>query len=411
MPRVSARPPDVDARRRQRRRVIRRRRIVVGAAAVLILAGLGTAGVVIFGSSPAAHPAAAPPAAAAPTTAAPTTTTVPEPAATSTPDAPGIAIAAPGVPLPNYDLPGPSMLHVGHTDYLYLSTALGVLTRNVTVVTGSPGHWDWANARDAMPTSPAWATPNNGTFAGGQVWEPQVFRLGSSYVMYSSPTIDGSNPVQHCIGIARSASPLGPFIPSPNPIVCQRDQGGDIDAQLFVDPGGPNGPAHPNYLVWKSDNNSAPGLGNPYMWVAGLSADGTALTTAAKPIFTADQTWQRGLVEAPQLLTGPDGAIYLFYSGGQGYYTTNYAMGVARCATVFGPCTDLSATPLVQSNSQGAGPGEETVFVGPDKSVWLLYNPWGTGTTLDFFRPVEAVRIGFNASGPYVADAGTFPAP
>jgi hypothetical protein len=86
-------------------------------------------------------------------------------------------------------------------------------------------------------------------------------------------------------------------------------------------------------------------------------------------------------------------------------------MGVAECPGPLGPCQDGGAGPLVTSNKQGAGPGEETVFVAPDHSYWLLYNPWHTGLPFMLFRPAEGIRIGWNSRGPYVAEAGRFPPP
>ena len=47
----------------------------------------------------------------------------------------------------------------------------------------------------------------------------------------------------------------------------------------------------------------------------------------------------------------------------------------------------------------------------PDHSTWLLYNPWHDDEAWHWFRPVEAARIGWDSRGPYVAEAGSFPAP
>jgi beta-xylosidase len=381
--------------------------------ATIVIGGGIVAGLALSGGHQTSGPTAAS-ALVAPftTTTAPkttTTTAAPQPPPTPTPNTPGIAIATPGKPQPNYDLPGPFMIQVGSSYYLYLSTPLGNLTRHITVVSGTPGNWDWADARDAMPVVPAWAAPNTVAF---QIWEPEVFTFGSTFVMYTSPAVANYSPTSHCIGVATSNSPLGPFVPSPQPIVCQLALGGDIDAQAFFDPSGPNGPLNPYYLVWKSENNNLKaGDRLTHIWAQGLSNDGLQLTGSPVSIFAADEPWQQGLVEAPQFYTGPGGAVYLFYSGGECFCGAQYGMGVARCTSVFGPCTDLSSTPLITTNAEGSGPGEETVFVGPDKSVWLLYNPWYTGLLTALFRPVEATRIGFAPQGPYVAAAGTFPAP
>jgi hypothetical protein len=260
-----------------------------------------------------------------------------------------------------------------------------------------------------MPEVPAWAVP---TSAGGRTWDPYVVRLGDTYVMYVAPQLRDHHPVAHCIGVAVSHSPRGPFVPVAGPpLVCQMWLGGDIDAQVFSDPHGPRGAAHPNYLVWKSDNNDLPGSGPTTIWAAPLSNDGLALTGKAVAIFRPDRAWEDPVLEAPQMTEAPNGTDWLFFSGGDGFYTPRYAMGAAKCAGPLGGCHDTSAGPLISSNAQGSGPGEETVFVGADHSTWVLYNPWHTGELEAFIRPAEAARIGWDTRGPYVAEAGRFPSP
>jgi hypothetical protein len=187
--------------------------------------------------------------------------------------------------------------------------------------------------------------------------------------------------------------------------------GGDIDAQIFYDPQGPGGAAHPNYLIWKSDNNNLPGSGPTTIWAAPLSNDGLALTGAAVAIFRPDRSWEQPIIEAPQMTQAPNGTVWLFFSGGGTFSSPNYAIGAASCAGPLGGCTDISSAPLISSNAQGSGPGEETVFVGVDHSTWVLYNPWHTGDPGALLRPAEAARIGWSPQGPYVAQAGRFPPP
>jgi hypothetical protein len=216
----------------------------------------------------------------------------------------------------------------------------------------------------------------------------------------------------HCIGVAVADSPMGPFNPSPNTLVCHPEHGGDIDPQLVVDPAGPNGPAQPNYLIWKSDNNSSPGLGPPEFLAQPLSNDGLAVTGQPTRIYWPRQAWQRSLLEAPQMVKDPYGRLWLFYSGGGIFNDPKYAMGFAQCASPLGPCYDTTTAPLIGSNRQGVGPGEETVFQGPDGSTWLLYNPWYAGQIYNWVRPAEAARIVWSHAGPSVAiPPGSFPAP
>jgi hypothetical protein len=329
---------------------------------------------------------------------------VAQPPPTRHPAAPGIAISAIGT----FDYPDPFLLDQGGRYYMYLSSAFGNNTQNVPELIGRPNHWS-KKSRDAVPHLPPWAIGSPGT--DDLTWSPAVYKIGDLYIMYLSAQVRNTNPIQHCIGVGSSPDPAGPFYISPVPLVCQQNLGGDIDPQLFVDPHGPDGRYQPNYLVWKSDNNSSPGDGAPSIWAQPLSNDGFFLEGQPVDIFTADKSWELPLAEAPQMALSPTSTVWMFISAGTGFFSPHYAMGAISCAGPLGPCTDSLPGPLIASNSQGSGPGEETYFVGPDGSDWLLYSPLHTGDMAEYYRPVEAARIGWNAAGPYVAEAGTFPSP
>jgi hypothetical protein len=327
-----------------------------------------------------------------------------QPAPTRHPERPGIAIAT----SKSFDLPDPFILDTGGKYYMYLSTAFNDNTQNVPLLVGSPGHWS-KKPIDAVPQLPAWAVGD--PLAQQLTWSPAVYKLGDLYVIYFSPEVRGPVPTMHCIAIGTSPDPSGPFYVSPTPFVCQSNLGGDIDPQLFVDPHGPDGPYQPNYLVWKSDNNSDPGHGVPAIWAQPISNDGLFLEGTPVRLFAPDRSWEMPLVEAPQMALSPNGSLWMFFSGGTGFFSDNYAMGAVHCTGPLGPCVDSRPGPLLASNAQGAGPGEETYFVGPDGSDWLLYSAEHTQDPYELYRPVEAARIGWNAHGPYVAEAGRFPRP
>jgi len=326
------------------------------------------------------------------------------PRPTTTPRAPGITL----VSSRQLDLPDPFLLAAGRRYYLYVSTAFADSThKNVPVIVRKAGHW--GHVSEALPKVPTWALSAS---AGGATWDPYVVRLGHTYVMYFAPQLSSRPPATHCIGMAVSGSPAGPFVPVGGPpLVCQTQLGGDIDAQLFYDPHGPRGAAHPNYLVWKSDNNNLTGSGPTTIWAAPLSNDGLALAGNAVAIFQPDQAWEEPVLEAPQMAEAPNGTDWLFFSGGGGFFTPSYAIGAAKCAGPLGGCRDTLAGPLISSNAQGSGPGEETVFVAGDHSTWVLYNPWHTGELQALLRPAEAAHIGWNRRGPFVAEASRFPPP
>ena len=85
-----------------------------------------------------------------------------------------------------------------------------------------------------------------------------------------------------------------------------------------------------------------------------------------------------------------------YYSGGW-FNQPGYSVGVARCVGPTGRCADGSPSPLLASNAQGQGPGEESVFSNadtPSRSTLPLPGPP---------RPVAMAHLGFGPSGPCLA--------
>jgi hypothetical protein len=246
----------------------------------------------------------------------------------------------------------------------------------------------WGPPSDALPHPPAWATPH-------AMWAPDAARFGNDYVLYFTSDVAGSSPPTMCIGDAISTDPAGPYIPSPVPFICQADMGGSIDPRVFVDSNG-----QPS-IIWKSDQNSLELNVPTEIWSEPLSEDGLHLLGSPTEIFSPDEAWQNSIVEAPQLVL-VNGVYSLFYSGGW-FNQTSYAIGVARCAGPSGPCHDTSLSPLLASNAQGGGPGEESVFTN-NAGIWMLYTPWNSSLPDPGPpRPVALAHLGFGPDGPYLA--------
>jgi hypothetical protein len=309
-----------------------------------------------------------------------------EPAPSATPGTPGkYILRGPG------DATDPYMLEIGARYYLY--TSEGTTFLNVPLHIGAqPGHW--GKVIDALPKLPAWAEP-------GLTWAPDVHKVAGGWALYFSSLLRGVTPYTHCIGSAFSSSPSGPFVPSPHPFICQLAHRGSIDARVYVEAG--------NQLVmlWKSEDNANPTVPGPDqdgltgIYAQNLSANGRVLLGNPVKIFSPSQQWEGTIVEAPDMVEAW-GIYWLFYSGNW-YYSTTYGIGVAECQSPFGPCADPDTKPLVGSNRQGAGPGEESLFR-QGNSVYLLYNPFRAndpGPVIS--RPVVMTRLGFTPEGPYLA--------
>lgn len=228
---------------------------------------------------------------------------------------------------------------------------------------------------DAMPTLPAWAKR-------GLTWAPEVIKTGSVYVLYFTARHAKSD--LQCIGAAISASPRGSFVDtSDEPLVCQYDLGGTIDAHPFRDSDGQL------YLYYKNDGNNPKVLKTSRIWVQRMSADGLKLTGQAVPLVKNDAYWEWRVVEAPAMVRHDedgDGSGYtLFFSANHfGWESdqrlSNYGTGYANCKGPMGPCTDASDKPWLYSfntRSEGclSGPGHPTIFEA-GKRRFIAFHAW-----------------------------------
>lgn len=309
----------------------------------------------------------------------------PAPTSRAPSDAPGAAIT------PALQMPDPFVLTSPTRDYLYTG-GYDYQPPNVPVRSFTRfGHW--GRLVDAMPSLPPWSS--------GWIWAPDVRKIKDHYVMwFATPDVQTHLPTgatAKCIGVATASSPLGPFTPSPQPSICQA--WGSIDPRT-IDLGGQL------YLYWKADTNADTHATIPTtIWAARLAPNGEQLTSAPVAILTASQAWQEELIEAPQMVVSGH-RYYLFYSGSKSF-TPASGIGIAKCKGPLGPCKDIGMGPLLGSNPQGAGPGEESLFA-QNGSNWLLYAPaapYGAYT----YRSLAIARVAFDSKGPYLAQLGTLP--
>jgi beta-xylosidase len=228
---------------------------------------------------------------------------------------------------------------------------------NVPVMT-SPDLAAWAPAGDAMPTVGAWADPGN-------TWAPEVIATDGGYLLYY--TARSSKTGRQCIGVAFSATPGGPFADdSDEPLICQADEGGSIDASPFRDESGKL------YLYWKNDGNA---IGRPtYLYGSELSSDGRKLTGKAVRLLRNDAAWEDHVIEAPQMVR-KDGKLYLFYSA-NAFDRDVYAAGYATCDGPLGPCRKAAENPILKTSPAAAGPGHTFLVTTPGGQTWLLYHAW-----------------------------------
>ena len=242
-----------------------------------------------------------------------------------------------------------------------------------------------------MPTLPAWSW--------GWIWTEDVDRTPSGYVMwFTSESVTKRMPngaFAQCIGEATADSPLGPFTAAPQPVIC--NQWGSIDPRMFTDTDGQK------YLIWKADTNADHTQVIPTpIYSQRLAADGTTLVGSPVQIAVSSQPWEAGLIESPDLvLLG--GRYELFFSGNQAIGPAN-GIGMATCQGPDGPCSGSAPAAFLATNSQGQGPGEESLYQ-QGGATWLLYSPNAVGGHY-LYRPLAVARVASGRNGPYLATFG-----
>lgn len=244
--------------------------------------------------------------------------------------------------------------------FLAYATNAERLQANVQMA-ASPDLVNWAPLRsggklhDAMPVLPNWAKE-------GWTWAPEVMKHGDQYLLFFTARERSSG--RQCTGVARSANPLGPFVSNaPEPLVCQRDLGGTIDASPFLDADGKL------YLYYKADGNA---IGKPTeIFVQRMTPDGMALTGEPLALLRNDEEWEAHVIESPTMVR-QDGRYVLFFSANHFGWEPHqrlspYAMGYAVCKGPMGPCVDALENPILYSyNDRRAGclsgPGHQAIF-------------------------------------------------
>jgi beta-xylosidase len=263
-------------------------------------------------------------------------------------------------PVLDTDFADPHVVRDGDAFYAYATGSAGF--SNIQVST-SDDLVEWSPPEDALPERPDWQPVQQGL-----TWAPEVVEVDGRWLMYyvARETASGLQ----CLALAVAEEPAGPFEDtSSEPLVCQRDLGGSIDAFAFEDADGAR------WLFWKNDGN-ARGL-DTRIWVQRLSADGTRVEGA--PVDTGlrqTQPWQGALVEAPTVVLR-DGTYVLLYSAND-YGSDAYAMGYATATAVTGPYVDRSPQPWVDSEGDATGPGGQAV-IEVDGEQWLVYHAWQDG--------------------------------
>jgi beta-xylosidase len=219
---------------------------------------------------------------------------------------------------------------------------------------------------DAMPVLPRWAER-------GWTWAPEVLKLDDRYLLFFTARETASG--RQCTGVAESDDPLGPFTSdAAEPLVCQRDLGGTIDASPFRDADGAL------YLYYKADANA---VGKPTeIFVQRMTPDGLGLTGDVVALLDNDQPWEAHVIESPTMVRVGEGYTLLYSANHFGWEPhqrlSPYAMGYATCAGPMGPCKDAPENPILYSYADReagclSGPGHQAVFAANGRQYILFH--------------------------------------
>ena len=135
-------------------------------------------------------------------------------------------------PVLDHDFPDPAVI-LAPDDYYY-AYATQTLRDGHWIniqVARSPDLVNWKHLGDALPDKPGWASETQ------DFWAPSVLRDGDRYIMYYSATPDVCHEPErgHCLAIATSDSPAGPFVDMGMPLLL--GMGFEyIDPMAFHDP-------------------------------------------------------------------------------------------------------------------------------------------------------------------------------
>jgi beta-xylosidase len=223
---------------------------------------------------------------------------------------------------------------------------------------------------DAMPVLAPWVKE-------GRTWAPEVIEVGGRWLLYYTAHYRKKD--MQCLGVAVAADPRGPFRDSSSePLVCQSELGGTIDAHPFRDSDGKL------YLYYKNDGNNPRFKKPTHIWVQRLSPDGTAVVAQPAPLLRNDQPWEAHVIESPTVVRTPSGYTMLFsanhYGWEQDQRLSPYAIGYATCSTPVGPCADAPENPILYSYRNRdagclSGPGHQTAFRAGGRT-FIAFHAW-----------------------------------
>jgi GH43 family beta-xylosidase len=252
-------------------------------------------------------------------------------------------------------------------------------------------------------------------WAYSDLWAPEVVYERGTFYMYVSaaPRLAGEpssrwqqgqgDDMSRRIGVARSSTPLGPFVLDEQPLLDEWS----IDAHPFRDDDG---------TMWlfynvRSDEtrvDTAQGTGtvcDRLVAMDRLEGKPTQVTYPSQDWEGPYRDWYWN--EGPYVLKRR-GIYYQLYSGGF-YNDSSYAIGVAEARSPRGPWTKYDGNPIMRSGERIQGPGHNSFVYGPDAATrYAVYHGYVAGET---GRKIHLDRQLWRGDGPRIAGPTETPQP
>ena len=223
----------------------------------------------------------------------------------------------------------------------------------------------WQHLGDALPEKPGWARETQ------DFWAPYVVQEGDRYLMYYSATPDVCDVPErgHCLAIATSASPAGPFVDMGLPLLL--GMGFEyIDPMVFDDP-----VSGKRFLYW--------GSGFQPIKVQQLAQDHMSFVPDSEPtdiIWPSPKGGFPRLVEAAWVIHHDD-FYYIFYSGDNCCGPdAEYGVMVARSREPTGPFETLEEARgvphslMLFKSERWLAPGHNCIVTDKAGENWIIYH-------------------------------------
>jgi hypothetical protein len=297
-------------------------------------------------------------------------------------------------PVHGSSFPDPGVVQNSSTDYYAYATGGGFpIIKSSDLV-----HWEQVGR--AFSARPSWVVQSG----DWHPWAPSVLRAPKScpgttspgcFFMYYVGLSAQHTPAMHCVGVAWSLTPSGPFTDL-GPIQAEDgttdlagrppgcgDAGGysNIDPAPFVDDDG-------SVFLYMSTGRrcvqptTGPCPYEPVISVLAMAGFPTQAVSDRKALFGATPAgWEQepghaATVENPWM-EKRGSTYYLFYSGGD--YRASYGMGYATAPSPTGGAAYSAFAksphnPILRETAAVLSPGGGSVVVGPDGGSWLAYH-------------------------------------